>query len=107
LRWLVNEGGADVKQRDANSTFALHAAVEVGDVDRVEVLLSRPELKVDAVDGAGVTALQLAQQQRLDIIEDCFEGRRLGVPLVDHLAVRNRLQVSICSAHAHLCMVGL
>jgi ankyrin repeat protein len=96
LRWLVNEGGADVKQRDANSTFALHAAVEVGDVDKVAVLLSRSGLNVDAVDGAGVTALQLAQQQRLDIVEDCFESRRLGVPLVDHLAVRNHLRVCTC-----------
>jgi ankyrin repeat protein len=93
LRWLVNEGGVDVNQRDARGTFALHEAVEAGDVDKVEVLLSRRDLDVDAVNGVGVTAIQVAQQQRLDFIVDCVDSRRLGMPLVEHLTVGGRLYV--------------
>jgi ankyrin repeat protein len=96
LAWLVNEGGVDVNQRDANRTFALHAAVAVGDVDKVVVLLSRPELHVGAVDGVGVTALQVAQRQRLDIIEDCIESRRLGVSSAEHLAVGHGGHFCVC-----------
>jgi ankyrin repeat protein len=93
LAWLVNEGGVDVNQRDADMTFALHAAVEVGDVDKVAALLSRPDLDVDAVNGAGVTALHTALSHGLDIIVDCFESRRLGVSVHEHLAVR---AVAVC-----------
>jgi ankyrin repeat protein len=78
LAWLVNvnEGGVDVNQRDANGTFALHAAVGAGDVDKVAVLLSRRDLDVDAVDGAGQTAYEYAKDKRLDLIADMIEQRR-------------------------------
>jgi hypothetical protein len=64
VRILVEEGGADVNQVDADGDTPLHGSAKEGCREVVEYLLTLPEVDIMAVDMKGKTAAYKARGKK-------------------------------------------
>ena len=77
LRLIVTRGGDINAVNDAGNNALLEALLGEGtDLDaKVALLLSLPQMDVDAVNGVGVTALDVARERHLDAAVAALEAK--------------------------------
>ena len=60
VRWLVEQGGSELEEKDGNGRTALHLAAAIGDLEMVQWLIEEKAMSAAERDNSGMTPLLYA-----------------------------------------------